>query len=83
MRQLLPKLADSGGAPAGSEDGDKLDILATLVDRYEQARWPIEVDMDPIGLLHFAIEEMGHTQAELAENRSPSGRHASAVPSAF
>lgn len=55
------------GAAVGSEDGDKLDILATLVDRYEDGRWPIESDMDPIELLHFAVNEMGHTQAELAE----------------
>jgi HTH-type transcriptional regulator/antitoxin HigA len=55
------------GASVGTEDGDKLDILATLVDRYEKARWPIEDNTDPIELLHFAIDELGHTQAELAE----------------
>jgi HTH-type transcriptional regulator / antitoxin HigA len=55
------------GAKAGTEDGDKLDILATLVDRYEEARWPTNDAMDPIDLLHFAIDEFGHTQAELAE----------------
>jgi HTH-type transcriptional regulator/antitoxin HigA len=55
------------GAAAGTEDGDKLDILATLVDRYEEARWPTDDTMDPIDLLHFAIDEFGHTQAELAE----------------
>jgi HTH-type transcriptional regulator / antitoxin HigA len=55
------------GAAVGSEDGDKLDILATLVDRYEEARWPVEDSMDPIELLHFAIDELGHTQAELAD----------------
>lgn len=27
------------GAAAGSEDGDRLDVLATLVDRYEERRW--------------------------------------------
>ena len=26
-------------APEGSDDGDKLDILAALVERYEQTRW--------------------------------------------
>jgi HTH-type transcriptional regulator/antitoxin HigA len=55
------------GAPKGSEDGDKLDILATLIDRYEDARWPVEDDGDPVELLHFAIDELGHTQAELGE----------------
>jgi HTH-type transcriptional regulator/antitoxin HigA len=55
------------GAAVGSEDGDKLDILAMLVDRYEEARWPTDDSMDPITLLHFAIDELGHTQPELAE----------------
>jgi HTH-type transcriptional regulator/antitoxin HigA len=29
------------GAPLGTEDGEKLDILATLVEEYEESRWPI------------------------------------------
>jgi HTH-type transcriptional regulator/antitoxin HigA len=27
------------GAAVGTEDGDKLDILATLVEKYEERRW--------------------------------------------
>jgi HTH-type transcriptional regulator/antitoxin HigA len=48
-------------------DGDKLDILATLVEKYEEARWPHFDASDPIDFLHYAIEELGHTQAELGE----------------
>jgi len=55
------------GATAGTEDADKLDILATLVERYEEARWPINDASDPIDWLHYAIDELGHSQAELAE----------------
>ena len=55
------------GAAEGSEDGDKLDILATLVEKYEEARWPSDDASDPIDLLHYAIDELGHSQAELAE----------------
>jgi HTH-type transcriptional regulator/antitoxin HigA len=55
------------GATAGSEEADKLDILVTLVEKYEEARWPVDDGCDPIDLLHFAISELGHTQAELAE----------------
>jgi HTH-type transcriptional regulator/antitoxin HigA len=29
------------GAASGTEEGDKLDILATLVEKYEESRWPI------------------------------------------
>jgi HTH-type transcriptional regulator / antitoxin HigA len=55
------------GASAGTEDGDKLDILATLVEKYEEGRWPNVDVSDPIDLLNYAIEELGHSQAELAE----------------
>jgi len=40
-----------------------------LVEIYEAKRWPIEIDetFDPINVLRYAIDELGHTQAELAE----------------
>ena len=55
------------GAAPETEEGDKLDILVTLVEKYEDRRWPNADDSDPIDLLHYAIEELGHSQAELAE----------------
>ena len=55
------------GAATGSEEGDKLDILATLVEKYEERRWPNLDVSDPIDLLNYAIAELGHSQAELAD----------------
>jgi HTH-type transcriptional regulator/antitoxin HigA len=55
------------GAAPGSEAGDKLDILATLVEKYEDSRWPNIDASDAIDLLNYAIEELGHSQAELAD----------------
>jgi HTH-type transcriptional regulator / antitoxin HigA len=57
------------GAPEGTEEGDRLDVLLALVEIYEAKRWPIDIDesFDPIDVLNYAIEELGHTQAELAE----------------
>ena len=67
-REALAEIERLWGAPAGSEDGDKFDVLTTLVDRYEENRWPIkEPDWDPVDVLHHAIDELGHTQAELSE----------------
>jgi HTH-type transcriptional regulator / antitoxin HigA len=55
-------------AEPGTDDGDKLDILATLVEKYENDRWPIDTSrVDPIDMLNYLIDEGGHTQAELAE----------------
>jgi HTH-type transcriptional regulator/antitoxin HigA len=66
-RAAVAEIAQLWDAAPGSEEDDKLDLLVTLVDRYEQARWPSDSAMDPIALLQFAIDELGHTQAELAE----------------
>jgi HTH-type transcriptional regulator/antitoxin HigA len=56
------------GAEPGTDDGDKLDILATLIEKYENEHWPINTSrVDPIDMLNYLIEEGGHTQADLAE----------------
>src|ERR1700737_4617774 len=68
-RSALAAIEACWGAPEGTEEGDKLDVLLALVEIYEAKRWPIDMgdSFDPIDVLHHAIEEFGHTQAELAE----------------
>jgi HTH-type transcriptional regulator/antitoxin HigA len=68
-RAALAAIEACWGAPEGTEEGDKLDVLLALVDLYETKRWPIDTgaNFDPIDVLRFAIDELGHTQAELAE----------------
>ena len=63
----LREIARLWGAAPETEEGDKLDVLATLVEKYEESRWPAIGFADPVDLLNFAIEELGHSQAELAE----------------
>jgi HTH-type transcriptional regulator/antitoxin HigA len=63
----LREIEQLWGAAAGTEESDKLDILATLVEKYEDSRWPSIDVSDPIDLLNYAIEELGHSQAELAD----------------
>lgn len=67
-RAALAEIAASWGAAEGTEAGDRLDVLVALVETYEARRWPIaEVSrFDPVDVLHYAIDELGHTQAELA-----------------
>jgi HTH-type transcriptional regulator/antitoxin HigA len=55
------------GAEVGTADGDKLDVLAMLVEKYEEERWPDGDTSDPVDMLNYAIDELGHTQAELGE----------------
>lgn len=64
--EALSEIERLWGAPVGSPDGDKLDVLATLIEAYEEKHWPIEAP-DPIELIKYAISDLGHSQAELAE----------------
>ena len=68
-RAALAEINACWGAPEGTEEGDRLDVLLALVEIYEAKRWPIDIDksFDPIDVLNYAIEELGHTQTELAE----------------
>jgi len=68
-RAALAEIEACWGAPEGTEEGDELDVLLALVELYEAKRWPIDTDdsFDPIDVLQYAIEELGHTQSELAE----------------
>ncbi|MGX7745174.1 helix-turn-helix domain-containing protein [Rhodopseudomonas parapalustris] len=68
-RAALASIEAYWGAPEGSEEGDKLDVLLALVDLYEAKRWPIAIaeDQDPVDVLQYAIDELGHTQTELAQ----------------
>jgi HTH-type transcriptional regulator / antitoxin HigA len=68
-RAALAAIDACWGAAEGSEEGDKLDVLVALVESYEARRWPTDSNkrFDPIDVLHYAIDELGHTQSELAE----------------
>ena len=49
----------------GSADGDRFEVLSTLIKEFEDRH--IEMPhVDPVDVLHFAIESMGKTQADLA-----------------
>ena len=68
-RAALAEIEKLWGAPDGTPGGDILDILVTLVETYEKRRWPLKSRrrFDPVDVLRYAIDELGHTQAELAE----------------
>jgi HTH-type transcriptional regulator/antitoxin HigA len=53
------------GAEDGSEAGDRLDVLVTLVEAYETRRWPI-APLDPVQAIEAAMAMYGYTRAELA-----------------
>jgi HTH-type transcriptional regulator/antitoxin HigA len=46
------------GAEEGTARGDRLDVLTTLVEAYEQAHFPIDAP-DPIDAIKFRLEQQG------------------------
>ncbi len=52
------------GARSGTPDGDRLDILATLIDAYEAEHYPMDPP-DPIEAINFRMEQQGLTRKDL------------------
>jgi len=51
-------------AQAGTPEGDRLDVLVTLVEAYERVHYPIE-GPDPIELIKFVMEQRGLDRKDL------------------
>ena len=49
----------------GTPDGDRFEVLSSLLKEYEDNHFAT-THGDPVDVLHFAIESMGRSQAELA-----------------
>lgn len=52
------------GAELGTPEGDRLDVLATLIDAYESKQFPIDPP-DPIEAIRFRMEQQGLTRKDL------------------
>ena len=53
-------------AKEGTEDFNRLDILATLVDSYEAKRWSV-ADLDPVETIKADMELNGRSLGELGK----------------
>ena len=51
-------------AKEGTAESDRLEVLALLVERYEQDHFPIP-DPDPIDFLHYVMESRGLARKDL------------------
>lgn len=65
------------GAEPNTPEGDDLEVLVTLVEAYEAARWPVEAP-DPVSAIEHVMEARGLRQKDLA-NVIGSQPHASEV----
>jgi HTH-type transcriptional regulator/antitoxin HigA len=60
----LAELEKLWGAKSGTDAGDRLDVLATLIDAYEAQHEPMDPP-DPIEAIKFRMEQQGLTRKDL------------------
>jgi HTH-type transcriptional regulator/antitoxin HigA len=61
------------GAKGGTAAGDRLDVLATLIDVYESRVDPVD-HPDPIDAILFRMDQMGLTRKDLEPMIGPRNR---------
>jgi len=64
--RALTEVEELWGAKAGTPKGDRLDILATLIEAYEIEHYPMDPP-DPIEAIKFRMEQQGLTRKDLEE----------------
>ena len=64
--QALNRLEEIFDALPGTEDGDELEILSILIEKYEDGNFPVDLP-DPIEAIKFRMEQLGYNQSDLAE----------------
>lgn len=69
----MAEIADLWGAEDGTPQGDRLELLATLVDAYEAQHHPIDPP-DPVEAILFRMEQRGLTRRQLEPMIGSRGR---------
>ncbi|NBG66469.1 helix-turn-helix domain-containing protein [Acidiluteibacter ferrifornacis] len=65
-QEALERLEVIFDSKKGTDEGDELEILSILIDKYENETYPIDLP-DPIEAIKFRMEQMGMKQKDLAE----------------
>jgi len=72
-KRAMARIDELWGARVGSVEGDELEVLAVLVERYEAQHEPMPPS-DPIDAIKFRMEQQGLTPRDLEPFIGPSGR---------
>jgi HTH-type transcriptional regulator / antitoxin HigA len=72
-RAALDAVATLERAEPGSEEFDRLDVLLTLIERYEATVSPI-APPDPVDAILFAMDRLGLSRHDLEAHIGGSGR---------
>ena len=62
--EALSEVERLWGAKSGTPKGDRLDVLATLIDAYEAEHYPMEPP-DPVEAIKFRMEQQGLSRKDL------------------
>src|ERR1700690_749117 len=63
-KAAIAELERLWGPESGTPKGDRLDVLATLIDAYESRHYPMDPP-DPIEAIQFRMEQLGLTRRDL------------------
>jgi HTH-type transcriptional regulator / antitoxin HigA len=64
--QALERLEKIFNAKKNSAEGDELEVLSILIDKYENENFPIGLP-DPVEAIKFRMEQLGYNQTDLAK----------------
>lgn len=65
-KQSLERLEEIFDARPDTPEGDELEILSILIEKYEKEHFPIGMP-DPIEAIKFRMQQLGLRQKDLAE----------------
>lgn len=63
-RAALKQIEKLMGAKANTAEGEKLDVLVTLVEAYERKHYPLDLP-DPVEAIKFEMDQRGLTVKDL------------------
>jgi HTH-type transcriptional regulator/antitoxin HigA len=72
-RAALREIERLWDADPGTPDGDRVDVLVTLIEAYEAKHYPIEPP-DPIAAIEFMMEQKGLARRDLEQAIGSRGR---------
>ena len=62
----MKRLEEIFDAKSGTSNGDELEVLGMLLEKYEEENYPISFP-DPIEAIKFRMEQLGYSQSDLAK----------------
>src|SRR5215210_2817155 len=65
-QNALERLETIFDAKKGSQEGDELEVLGILIEKYENEHFPVGFP-DPIEAIKFRMEQLGYNQTDLAK----------------